>query len=64
MREKIAGMKQTRSLKGTSVWTSDELTPTQLKNTSAELDKVREARKKGKSAVYIEGKAIITRLRQ
>lgn len=59
MREKIAVMKQTRSLQGTSVWISDELTPIQLKNRSLELAKVREARRNGKWAVYRGGKAII-----
>ncbi len=59
MREKIAVMKQTKSLQGTSVWISDELTPIQLKNRSSELTKVREARRNGKWAVYRGGRAII-----
>lgn len=57
--EKIAVMKQTRSLQGTKVWIADELTPLQLKNRPAELAKVKEARKNGKWAVYRGGKAII-----
>lgn len=59
MGEKIAVMKQTKSLQGTKVWISDELTPLQLKNRATELMKVREARKEGKWAVYRGGKAII-----
>lgn len=59
MSDKIAVMKQTKSLSGTSVWISDELTPTQLKNRASELKKVREARKEGKWAVYRGGRAII-----
>lgn len=59
MEEKIAVMKQTKSLQGTKVWISDELTPLQLKNRATELVKVREARKEGKWAVYRGGKAII-----
>ena len=59
MTEKIAVMKQTKSLQGTKVWISDELTPLQLKNRATELVKVREARKEGKWAVYRGGKAII-----
>lgn len=60
MEDKIKVMKQTRSLQGTSVWISDELTPLQLKNRAKELAKVREARKQGKWAVYRGGKAIIS----
>ena len=59
MAEKIAVMRQTKSLQGTKVWISDELTPLQLKNQATELVKVREARKEGKWAVYRGGKAII-----
>lgn len=59
MEEKIAVMKQTKSLQGTKVWISDELTPLQLKNRPSELAKVREARKEGKWAVYRGGKALI-----
>lgn len=61
--EKIAVMKQTRSLQGTKVWIADELTPLQLKNRPAELAKVKEARKNGKWAVYRAGKAIISEFR-
>ena len=57
--DKIKVMKQTKSLQGTSVWISDELTLIQLKNRAKELAKVREARKEGKWAVYRGGKAII-----
>lgn len=61
--EKIAVMKQTRSLQGTNVWIADELTPLQLKNKSTELNKVKEARKNGKWAVYRGGQAIIKEFR-
>lgn len=57
--EKIDVMKQTKSLKGTTVWIADELTPLQLKNRKQELAKVAEARKQGKWAVYRGGVAII-----
>ncbi|KAH7444147.1 hypothetical protein KP509_02G066800 [Ceratopteris richardii] len=59
MSDKIAVMKQAKSLQGTKVWIADELTPLQLKNRQAELTKVREARKNGKWAVYRGGQAII-----
>lgn len=57
--DKVKVMKQAKSLQGTSVWISDELTPLQLKNRPKELAKMREARKQGKWAVYRGGKAII-----
>ncbi|KAH7298937.1 hypothetical protein KP509_25G065400 [Ceratopteris richardii] len=59
MSDKIAVMKQAKSLQGTKVWIADELTPLQLKNRPTELTKVREARKNGKWAVYRGGQAII-----
>lgn len=59
LKEKIAVMKQTRSLKGTKVWMADELTPLQLKSKKEELAKVHEARRQGKWAVYRYGKALI-----
>ena len=54
MEEKIKVMKQTKSLQGTKVWISDELTPLQLKERASELAKVREARNEGRG-----GKALI-----
>lgn len=59
MEEKIKVMKQTKSLQGTKVWISDELTPLQLKERANELAKVHKARKEGKWTVNRGGKALI-----
>lgn len=63
-REKIEVLKQSKSLKGTKFWISDELTPMQLKEKKVELAKVKEARAAGKWAVYRGGKAIIGEFRK
>lgn len=57
--DKIEILKQTRKLKGTKKWISEQLTLTQLRQRPAELEKVKAARKIGKWAVYREGIAIV-----
>lgn len=52
-------LKQSKVLKGTKIWISEDLTPLQLKHRPAELQKVRDARSKGLWAVLRDGVAFI-----
>lgn len=63
-KDKIKILRQSKLLQGTKLWLADELTPTQLKNKSAELAKVRAARQAGKWAVYRQGRAVIEDFRK
>ncbi|KAI5072532.1 hypothetical protein GOP47_0012638 [Adiantum capillus-veneris] len=56
-------LRQSRLLKGTKSWISEELMTNQLKLKKNELKKMHEARKEGKWPVYQRDKAIIQEFR-
>lgn len=62
-KDRINILQQSKKLKGTSLWISEELTRKQLKERSAKLVQVNAARQAGKWAVYRDGRAVIKEFR-
>lgn len=61
--ERMHLLRQSLLLKGKKLWIAEELTTHQLKSKSSELNKMHDARKQGKWAVYRGGKALIQEFR-